>query len=53
MNVLIYWNRQNSRDKLKLNNFPNILESDEFLETCLLKRSWIICLSDFLSDAGY
>ena len=47
MNVLVYWNRQNFRDKPKFYNFPNILESDEFLETCLLKRYWIICLFRF------
>ena len=31
----------------KLYSFPNILESDAFLGTCLLKRSWIICLLIF------
>ena len=47
--------RQHLRNMLKFYNFPEdyILNKEKFLATCLEKKVWTKCLTDFLEEAWY
>ena len=47
--------RQHLRNMLNFYNFPKncILNNTKFLATCLQKKAWTKCLTDFLKDAFY
>ena len=47
--------RQDLRNMLNFYNFPSdcIANKTKFLATCLAKKAWAKCLTDYLEEANY